>query len=369
MKILIPILGFGKSGGNRVLSNLADELILLGNEVTFLCPDCSELPYFPTKANILWANKSGRIDGLKSIRNKKPNLFGIQFKLWITLLRLPLKSYDVYMANHSLTTYPLKFSGLARKTLYYVQAYEPDYFELLPGFKNRVLKFISELTYKMNIFTVVNAEKYLHYKKLKSKRVLYPGIDFSIFLPNSEVKKGKQIIFGTVGRKEHFKGTHYIVEAFKQLKIKYSNIKLIIAYGDPVDDGNDQDIFCTLPENDKELALFYQGLDYYICAMYSQLDTFHYPVAEAMSCGISLITTSFYPANNKNAWIIKPESAQDIIDQFEEAKNESERKEDKILQGLNDAKQFNWKYAGEKMNNYVAELLILSKKKSKLKIR
>lgn len=365
MKILIPILGFGNSGGNRVLSKLADELILLGNDVTFLCPDCSDLPYFPTNANIIWAGKSGKINGLKSYKKKKVNFLGVQFKLWITLLRLRPKAYDVYIANHSLTTYPLKFSALAGKTLYYVQAYEPDYFELLPGIKNKVFKLLSEFSYKMNFFTVVNAEKYQLYKKLNSKRVLYPGVDFSIFHPISETKKGEEIILGTVGRKEHFKGTPTIIEAFNQLKKKYSNIKLIVAFGDPADFADYNDVFCIRPENDIQLALFYQSLDYYICAMYSQLDTFHYPVVEAMSCGVSLITTSFYPANPENAWIIKPQNAENLIVKFEEAQNELKKKKEKISQALKDVKQFHWKNVGEKMNSYLNEFLMTTRKKLK----
>ena len=58
MNIVIPLLGFGKAGGYRVLSMLANEWILLGHEVYFIVPDDSSYPYFPTKATIIKSNNN-----------------------------------------------------------------------------------------------------------------------------------------------------------------------------------------------------------------------------------------------------------------------------------------------------------------------
>jgi hypothetical protein len=60
MNILITVLGFGRSGGYRVLSKLADELINLNHNVYFLSPDSSKDLYFPTKAKILWTDRKRR---------------------------------------------------------------------------------------------------------------------------------------------------------------------------------------------------------------------------------------------------------------------------------------------------------------------
>ena len=61
MNIIIPVLGFGNSGGYRVLSNLATELIKLGHRVDFLSPGTTTTPYFPTKAGILWIKADGTL--------------------------------------------------------------------------------------------------------------------------------------------------------------------------------------------------------------------------------------------------------------------------------------------------------------------
>lgn len=365
MRILIPVLNFGKSGGNRVLSKIADELIYLGHSVDFMSSERSGEPYFPTAASIKWVNGKGEIvkNNLKD-SSTKDSAISIQHKLTKALKKLPKDSYDVIIANHSLTTLPIKKAGLTHKTIYYVQAYEPDFYKLLGGIKNRILAHFSEKSYKMNLFTVVNTENYFNYKKLKSSRVLYPGVDFNHFYP--KVKKNasennNKIIIGTIGRTEPYKGTQYIIEAFKILKKKYPSIELHLAFSDPKDFKNCDGIFCFKPNGDEHLGNFYRSLDYYICAGYVQLGAFHYPVAEAMSCGVSVITTSYYPANETNAWMTIPQKAEDIVKQFELAQSNPTLKEEKIKQAMNDVTQFSWRKVGEKFNGYINEFINLNK--------
>ena len=56
MKIAIPIFGFSASGGGRVLSELANQWILMGHDVTFITFGDTILPYFPTQADIIWVD-------------------------------------------------------------------------------------------------------------------------------------------------------------------------------------------------------------------------------------------------------------------------------------------------------------------------
>ncbi|MEO8414884.1 MAG: glycosyltransferase family 4 protein [Ginsengibacter sp.] len=359
MKILIPVLGFGHFGGYRVLSKLADELIKLGNCVEFLSPDTSESPYFPTSARILWADKNGNLKPNNNEKGmgKKGSALSNQKQLTKAFLKLDSELYDIIIANHSLTTIPIKIAGLSHKTLYYVQAYEPDYYRFMPGIKNKILKILSASSYKMNLFTVVNAEVYLKYKNLKASRVLYPGVDFNNFYPSKATSKNdNEIIIGTIGRLEPQKGTHYVLKAFIKLKKKYPRIKLHIAFGNARDFSDFEDVYCFQPHGDRALGEYYRSLDFYLCAGFTQLGAFHYPVVEAMSCGISVITTQYYPANNNNAWLVQPENVEDLIRSFEMAYNSTELREQKIQQALTDVQQFEWGAVGEKLNEYINEL-------------
>ena len=359
MKILIPVIGFGRAGGYRVLSKLADELIILGHSVDFLCPEENSEPYYPTNANIKWINENGSILENKKLTVGKENFFSIQKKLYVALSKIK-DCYEVIIANHSLTTLPIKKAGLIYKTLYYVQAYEPDMYLASGGLRNQSLAYLSARSYKMNFFTVVNAEIYLKYKKLNATKVLYPGIDFNLFHPENRVitnQSENKIILGTVGRAESYKGTRYIIEAYKKLKKKYSSIQLHVAFGNPIDFKNEKDIYCFQPHGDKALADFYRSLDFYICAGYFQFGAFHYPVAEAMSCGIAVITTPYYPANTYNAWLVSPKNADSIVSQFELAEKNHLPKAEKIQQALIDVKQFEWKAVGIQLNKFIEELV------------
>ena len=361
MRILIPVLNFGKSGGDRVLSKIADELLYLGHSVDFISSEKSSDPYFPTTASTKWVNDKGEIVknniGASSARD---SAISIQSKLIKALKSLPKDSYDIIIANHSLTTLPIKKAGLNYKTIYYAQAYEPDFYKSLGGVKNKILAYFSAKSYKMNLFTVVNSETYLDYKELRSSRVLHPGVDFDHFYP--KVKKNSsennnKIIIGTVARTIPHKGTRYVIEAFKILKQKYSSIELHLAFSDPKDFETCDGIFHFKPNGDEHLGNFYRSLDYYICAGYVQLGAFHYPIVEAMSCGVSLITTPYYPANEANAWITTPQKAEDIVKQFELAHNDPTLKEKKIKHALSDVKQFAWRTVDEKFNRYINEFI------------
>ena len=358
MKILIPILGFDRAGGNRVLSKLADELIFLGHEVYFLCPNKSDLPYFPSSARILWVDRYGKTNSCRVESRRKENAFSIQQKLTRALRSGLADSFDIIIANQSFTTLPIKMARLLPKTIYYVQAYEPELFNS-KSLKNRILHYISELSYGMKLFTVVNAEPYRNYKKLKSSRVLYPGVDFTLFYPKKQriSPEYHKIIIGTIGRTELHKGTRYIIDAFKKISKKYPNAELHIAFGNKEEYKDFSNIYCVQPHGDKALGDFYRSLDFYICAGYVQLGAFHYPVVEAMSCGVSVITTEYFPANESNSWLIKKlQSSGEIIAQFEKALANQPLQESKIQQALIDVKKFDWKRIGQQLNQYIEEL-------------
>ena len=356
MKILIPVLGFGRAGGYRVLSRFADELIALGHGVDILCPEGSESPYFPTQATILRAGIDGIVTPGEARKAVVENAFSIQRKLSKALKNIPDEAYDIVLANHSLTVNPIISGGWKFKTLYYVQAYEPEMFSIMGGIKNTILGFIARRSYERGLFTVVNAEVYLNYKNLSAKRVLYPGIDMDVFYPEVHRAPKRKIIIGTIGRAERFKGTKYVLQAFKMLRQQFDNVELHIAFADAADFEATEGLHTVQPHGDKALGAYYRSLDYYFCASYFQLGAFHYPVAEAMRCAVPVITTSYYPANEENAWLVRSKNAKDFVDQFNRAQVNPVLKSKKVEQALADVQQFNWKVSVQKLVEYMQEL-------------
>jgi len=352
MKILIPLTtGFGPQGGWRVLSLLANQWILQGHSVSFLVHKSSNLPYFPTHATLLWFDNKGNIHKINDLNYNIPfgRYFGISYALILALKKL---NYDIVLATLSLTTWPIFLARIKSKKYYYVQAYEPTYYPL-NKFINLFYKLLSKSSYYLNFEIIVNSEYYYRYKGIKSNKCVYPGIDFSIFFPkqNKIVLSDKKIILGTIGRMEKYKGTYYIIEAFKQLKKENNlNIELHIAFGDKELEKIDGIKIINL-KGDCELANYYRSLDIYICAGTYQLGAVHYPVIESMASGVSLITTGYYPSNHENSWLVPIKNSDSIVKQILNIIGKPKLTKMKIHNAIDDVQQFDWKSVSYKMIN------------------
>lgn len=353
MKIIIPLIGsFGKSGGYRVLSQLANFWIKKGNEVTFLSHNNGEDPYFPTDADILYYDNSGNVTSEK--KNIKPKSF-LEFFILNKALKKALDKLeaDIVLANHSFTADPVKKSIIKAKKFYYVQAYEPEYF-YHKNLKNFILKRASEKSYNLGLNIIVNASMYMDYKGIKTHRVVFPGLDLNIFKPLSKDENNSQIILGTIGRVEAYKGTSYIIDAFKELrKVHGKKIELHVAFGEKHLEEIDG-ITVVIPNGDKELANYYNSLNIYISAGTVQLDAIHYPVIEAMACKTPVITTGYYPSNKNNSWIVPIKDAEAICKEVENVLGDPNKIE-KVETGYMSIKEFDWEYIAGKMLKYFKE--------------
>jgi hypothetical protein len=119
-RILIPIIGFGRAGGYRVLSQLASSWVDGGCVVDFLVHEALAEPYFPTKAGIRQITRDGAVarapkDARAPAMASVPRGLEI-YRSLLKGLREIGTEYDVILANHSLTTYPRRKSTTYRPT-------------------------------------------------------------------------------------------------------------------------------------------------------------------------------------------------------------------------------------------------------------
>jgi glycosyltransferase involved in cell wall biosynthesis len=353
MRIIIPITcSFGPQGGWRVLSELANSWIRNGHSVSFLVHKSSSLPYFPTNANILWFDNNGSICATNDVLYKMPfaRYFGIVFAL---VKALNKQRCDIVLATLSLSALPIFLSKIVARKFYYVQAYEPSYYTPTK-FINIIYNIISRSSYYLGLEIIVNSEYYFNYKGIKSSRCVHPGIDFSVFYSKDQdlVKTDKKIIIGTIGRIEKYKGTYYILEAFKKIKSELDlDIELHIAFGDEKM-GQIKGVKIIKINGDVQLSNFYRSLDIYICAGTYQLGAIHYPVIESMACGIPLITTGYFPSNDENAWIVSVKSADDIVTKIKAILSNLDIAKMKSVKAIDDVKEFNWDIVSTKMIGY-----------------
>lgn len=350
MKILIPLsVDFGPAGGFRVLSQLANHWMDEGHEVSFLVYQHFDKPYYPTKANLIFYDAYGSLVHAKN-REFAP-VKSLQLR-WALRKALDKCEADVVLATQSFSAAPVSKSRIKAKKFYYVQAYEPDFY-LEKGLKNRLFLSIAKNSYDYPLNVIANADMYRDYKGIRTEKIVFPGLDSTVFYPKKEKLSHKdKFIFGTVARREKIKGTAYVIEAFQKLRSVYGNkVELHAAFGEPHLSAIDG-ITVLSPDGDQNLAEFYRSLDVYICAGIFQLEAVHYPVIETMACKTALITTGYYPSSSKNCLLAEPENSDSIVSAAENIIKNPEAAEKRAELALKDIAQFYWKEVSRKMLGY-----------------
>ena len=362
MKIHIPIISFGRSGGFRVLSQLANYWLNAEHEVIFICLSQNGLiskPYYPTNASIVYINNRGNPikepKGVESF-NFDQRSPGIRRIKQLNALRKAINKLtnknDVILATYSLIAFSVRWSKPSKNKYYYIQAYEPEYFD--KSVKGLIASQLVSITYLLNLKRIVNSPIYFKYKILSANKCVYPGLDFDIFNSENKVYKydfsSKPIKIGCIGRSEKSKGTKFVLEAYTSLVKDDINCRLIMAeFGNKEMLLNYNDVVTITPQNDKELSDFYQNIDVLIAPGLLQLGAVHYPVIEAMACGTSVITTGYHPANTENAWLVTPKSSFEIAEQVKSIMNNPEIAELKAMKAKDDIKNLDWGYLSNQM--------------------
>lgn len=318
MKILIPISTFERAGGFRVLSELASHWTRSGHTVDFLVDARSNKPYFPTVARILRFNAEGLLvtdDALTAPFASSQNARSIYLGMLRALNRIGAR-YDVILANHSFTALPVTLArtGKASKW-YYVQAYEPEYYSFMSGWRGRVLQGLSALSYKLPLTQIANAPIYMSYRGIRAKGWIPPGLDLNVFVRRAQspsFASDQPIVLGAIGRSEATKGTVDVLAAFERLARCDPRIRLRVAYGNLPEGWQHPRAEIVEPQGDAGLAQYYRSVDILIAPGTVQLGACHYPVLEAMASGTPVITTGYLPADESNAWLV-PVNAPDAI--------------------------------------------------------
>lgn len=355
MKILIPIIDFSRTGGYRVLSELANAWIQQGHDVTFLCIETSNSPYFPTKAKIIRINGSGNIS-ISEVKQEKQSRWKHIKSLYLSLNMIG-RDYDVILANHSLTAWPIAFSscGVAKK-MYYIQAYEPEYYAGTRKLKGYLFAIGSALTYHFSLNKIVNAPIYFSYLNLRASVFVPPGIDLEKFRPSvltKDISQAESIVIGCIGRSEPEKGTIYVLRAFEELfKNDRRYFLRIAAFGELPNGWKHSNCEIVVPKNDSELADYYRSLDILVAPGTVQHGAPHYPVLEAGACGIPVVTTGYMGATQETAWIVRNKDVRTIVEAILNIVKDGKGRTAKKEKFLVDIQSYSWDIVANKMLKY-----------------
>ncbi|WP_449557205.1 glycosyltransferase family 4 protein [Huaxiibacter chinensis] len=344
MKIAIPLLGFGRAGGQRVLSRLATELTELGHEVYLIVPDDGVQAYYPTNA--------------KQIRTKKTrtrfrlfNLLSNYYHIWSALKAV---TPDLAVANHHLTAYLVWLLPRKIKKCYYIQAYEVVFGS------NNITKLIAYLTYLLPLNKIVNSSTILPKKLNNYIGVVPAGIDLDLYYPRTSSQISKRSI-GLIGRKEKHKGTKEIIQLLSkwgQDKKIIVNVAVFLSEENKEYLENNRIAYNFTPiSNDGELANFYRSNDLIIATGLVEDGAFHYPCAEAMACGCSVISNYAPLVHSKS--ILKIETfntkfLEEKLELFYEADEVSIHNE--LAANISLVSDYSWRNVSKKFDSYITQI-------------
>ena len=309
------------------------------------------MPAFPTDARILWSDLRGKLSEAAPTEGPpRPGWMGLRFmrSVYAGLRRIG-RDQDVILANHSLTTWPVWAARTGRARLfYYIQAYEPEYYQL-EG--HPVKRLLAALSYRLPLRQIVNGPLYLDYKGIAAEGVVPFGIDLEIFSfkgPPRPLADADEIVLGCIGRSEPAKGTPYVLEAFEKLWAKDKRYRLRVAYGNLPEGWSHPALEIVTPAGDSGLAAFYRSLDILIAAGTVQHGAPHYPVLEAMASGTAVVTTGYMPANDGNSWLARNRDSDSLAEKVEEIVAGAGH-EARVMRARDDVVDFAWDRVAAKM--------------------
>jgi glycosyltransferase involved in cell wall biosynthesis len=349
MKICIPIISLSRSGGIKVLTELANRAESLGHEAEIVVPCSGEPAYYDATCKVTWIDGWGREARFYPERK----LSGIRKLIAIFLyLRSRSRDFDAVIANHNLTCYPVMF-GSRVKNFYYIQAYEPEFsYEYGNIFVRYSSMLVAWLTYFFPLIRIVNSDLYLNFRNIRSKYSVTPGMDMGVFHPEENTRVDHTFTVGCIGRLERWKGTQDVSDAVRILREKGVKLKYRVAFTRvPVDGVYD----FVEPIGSKGLAEFYRSLDVLVAPSHIQLGAIHYPVIEAMACGVPVITTGYFPANETNSSIVPVSSPMAIANAIMELKDRPHEAQLKSERALKDVSGLSWDVVVKKFYAVISE--------------
>ncbi|MEI7818113.1 MAG: hypothetical protein WCI45_13080, partial [Desulfuromonadales bacterium] len=311
----------------------------------------SASPYFSTSARILYCDDDGQI----VTDHGKPKVrMGQEIIALGRCMRRIQPEYDIVLVNDSMTWLPTLYSGAVRKSLYYIQAYEPDFYKGSWSLKRMLQRAISYASYYGVAHQVVNSPLYLGYGPIKATEVVFPGIDLELFHPrNVEAfwfHQKRSITVGTVGRQEPIKGTLAALKGIKAFVDAGHEIRLKVALGNVPPEFLGLPYLDVVPiESDVQLADYYRSLDVLVVAGAEQFGAVHYPTLEGLASGVAVVTTNYLPATHQNAWMLDSASPNQISTRLGEIVAAGAGIQNKLNQAFYDVKRFSWQESSEHM--------------------
>lgn len=337
MHIVFPLMGLSRSGGDRVIVQIANGLVRNGHRVTFLLSRPRQDSSFP-------------LNDLVSIKQSSGSRSIISETLW--LIRNVPDDADIVVGTFYITAYPVAIATLFGRKMgcYFIQGYEPDFFVNNPSRKFPIFqRILARLSYALPLYkiTISSWLKNILFEKTKEcVEVVSDGVDTSVFFPTANIDSSPEVkTVMCLGKNDNNKGLKYLLEALSLLGGNVS-VKLLVATQE-----NELVIHSPVPTevvnpaDDKELATCYNRADLFVFP--SLREGFGLPPLEAMACGTPVVSTDCggvldYAENGVNCLVVPPANSQSMADAIRKLLEDSDLAARLSVAGLQTSHLFTW---------------------------
>jgi phosphatidylinositol alpha-mannosyltransferase len=358
MKILqVCPYDYSRPGGVKThIENLSENLRQKGHEVEVIAPNINTDKVTERNINFFGTNESLNIGGTKIDIN-------IALKDERKLMKAFLDSnkFDIIHYHtiwNPLVPFQIRYYSSAKNVATFHDTPADSFIGqkivgkfLMPAMSSIISKYLDGI-----ISVSESQSKYINKYTSKKPIIIPNGINpefVSQGSPISEYKDGKfNLLF--LGRFEERKGLMYALKAFKELKVKYNNMRLIIAGdGNGRIEGENFIIANNLPDveflgfvDEKTKLDLLKTADIYLApAIYGE--SFGIVLLEAMACGLPMVGfgNEGYMNIIQGEWaqfFPKPKDLKTFIEQIDILYNQSDKREAMKAWGLNEVHKYSW---------------------------
>jgi glycosyltransferase involved in cell wall biosynthesis len=275
VKLAFLMYGLAQNGGNKVLFRVGNLLHERGHDVCYYVAETRRDLPFPSHCQFVFAPRP-----LPNALRRVP---------W--LARVPMDA-DVAIATSHATAYSLVLNkSTVPRRMYYVQAYEPDFYSDSIGHLLRrwPMMLAAGASYLLPLETIVNCEGSRRGLTSRNRVIapeLPPGIDLKIYRPHP--RPGGTTVIGHISRREHWKGSDHFFRAMVHLRQSGHDFTVRVAY-DLWPKTRGLQYESVHPHTEAELAAYYSSVDILVSTVTQK--GFGYPPLEAMASGALCIST------------------------------------------------------------------------------
>lgn len=342
-KIVFVLPSIKTGGGNRVVLELANQLIIKGINVDIIYPNNSaDINTFEVSEKVnfinIGLNANSKIDKLR-------NLFSI-----FSYLSKNYKNETIIFTDPIMSLF---ISIVRNNNLYrFIQADDYRIFDDLLVLKNKfflvVYKVLTKFSYHYKVKYFFNS-KYTYNKFIEvAKRdieykLIHPSLNHQVFF-NKNIRKDIEINICLVARKHPLKGFIDFIKPFNEGNIHGIDNVFIISHDD-LSDFDLSNVILIKPKNDEEIA-YYMNISHIFIST-SWWEGFGLPSLEAMACGCAVIITNAggvneYAIPNENCLMFEPKDQKQLISHINTLVSDLALKNKLSKNAIEKSKTFSW---------------------------